>query len=89
MLGILKMRDYYSYSGNRNRGRVISINEDDVTISVNAGNRTGGLMEVKLSDFNFAPELDDRIHLKCSSEGKMIIIKLDKTRQDRRKLSEK
>jgi hypothetical protein len=58
------MRDYYSYSGNRNRGRVISINGDDVTISVNAGNRTGGLMEVKLSDFNFIPELDDRIHLK-------------------------
>lgn len=80
-----KVKDYYNYSGNRNRGRVISIDGDDITISVNAGNRTGGLMKVKSSDFNFVPEVDDRIHLYSSSEGEMVIAKLTKTRQDNKK----
>jgi len=83
------VKDYYNYSGNRNRGRVISIDGDEITISVNAGNKTGGLMKVKPSNFNFVPEVDDRIHLCSSSEGEMVIVKLTKNRQDKRKLSEK
>lgn len=76
---------FYNYSGNRNRGRVKSIDGDKVVISVNAGNKTGGLMDVTLSDFNFVPKVDDRINLCSTREGRMVIIKLDKTRQDYRK----
>jgi hypothetical protein len=75
---------YYKHY-NRNVGRIKSIEEGFLTVSVNAGHGGGDLKLPFESCYRFKPKIDDRVLLCVDEDGEVvghILKKLGKRRQD-------
>ena len=71
---------FYECHYNRNVGRVKTIENDEITVNVNAGHGGGEIRLPRSCCIGFYAEIDDRVLLCVGPEGQPALKKLKKTR---------